>query len=95
MYPSQAVDDLQVLTIELQTYTPAIAQLRIGYLLREILERCERKVMETLSPDRLAWIYCTHDTVIESFLNVLHVYEVRCCVKCVSMQHIQKTNVRL
>lgn len=57
------------------TNTPELARLKIGFLLREILDRLDQKIESKLSPDRSLWIYSAHDTTIANVLNSLGLFE--------------------
>lgn len=57
-----------------------MARLKIGFLLRQILDRCEAKIKDALSPNRSVWIYSAHDTTIGNVLNSLGLFEVDFCV---------------
>lgn len=58
------------------TQTTLMKTLRMGYLLKEILDRSENKTMSSLNPDRSLWMYFAHDNTIVDLLNGLGVYEV-------------------
>lgn len=58
------------------TDTLELARLKAGFLLRDILARCNAKVNATLKPDRSIWIYSAHDTTIANILNALGLFEV-------------------
>lgn len=53
-----------------------LARLRVGFLIREILERFTMKKDSTLSPDRSLWIYCSHDYALANVLNAFGLLEV-------------------
>lgn len=58
------------------TDTIEMARLKAGFLLREILNRCNAKANSTLKPDRSIWMYSAHDTTIGNILNSLGLFEV-------------------
>lgn len=61
----------------LQSWTPQLARLKLGWLLREILERFEAKVTGKLVPARRSmWVYSGHDTTIVGLLNSMNMYNV-------------------
>lgn len=71
--------DLEMLTnlcFALNTTTPVLARLKIGFLYREILDRFEEKIASKLTPDRSLWIYSAHDTTIASVLNSIGLFKV-------------------
>lgn len=53
------------------TATSKMAQIRIGYLLQEILDRFQKKLERKLKQDRILWVYSTTELVINSLLNGL------------------------
>lgn len=61
-----------------KTNTKTLARLKSGFLLKDILDRCNDKKSSHLSPDRKMWIYSAHDTTIGSMLNTLGVFDVHC-----------------
>lgn len=58
-----------------KTNTPAMARLKAGPLVKEILERFRAKVNRKLKPDRSVWIYSAHDTTVASLLNALRLFD--------------------
>lgn len=60
---------LSALSFATRTYTPELARLQSGPLLREILEHMELKTMEDLSQN--FWVYSAHDTTVANMLNTL------------------------
>lgn len=71
--------DLEMLTslcFALNTTTPVLARLKIGFLYREILDRFDQKIASELSPDRTLWIYSAHDSTIASLLNSIGLFKV-------------------
>lgn len=56
--------------------TKQMARLRVGFLLREILERFTMKVERTLSPDRSLWVYSGHGFTITNVLSALGLLKV-------------------
>lgn len=59
-----------------KTFTPKLARLQAGFLLKDILNRFAQKSSKTLTPDRSMWVYSGHDTTVASLLNTLGVFEV-------------------
>uniref|UniRef100_U5EX31 acid phosphatase n=1 Tax=Corethrella appendiculata TaxID=1370023 RepID=U5EX31_9DIPT len=57
------------------TYTPQLARLKFGPLLKEMLTRFQDKFNRNLDPDRKLWIYSAHDTTVSGFLNTLNLFE--------------------
>lgn len=58
------------------TATPALARLRAGYFLKELLENFTNKTLGTLSPDRTFFMYSAHDVTLVNILNSLKLYDV-------------------
>lgn len=73
------------------TNTRQLARLKVGFLIREILERFIMKKDSTLSPNRSIWIYSAHDSTIASLLNSLGLFE----VKTIFIIQIQKIILRI
>lgn len=63
---------------EASSHSEEMKKLKVGYLLKEMLEHFQAKISSTLTPDRSLFIYSAHDTTIANFLNGLNVYDVRC-----------------
>lgn len=57
------------------TYTPELARLKSGPLLKEILVRSQNKTISKLKPNRSLWIYSGHDTTVANMLNTLGLFE--------------------
>lgn len=77
VYPSADMSYVSALAFQFSTYTRPMARLKVGPLIREILERFARKARGTLRPNHNVWIYSAHDTTVVSVLNALKVYEVK------------------
>lgn len=61
-------------------YTQQLARLKVGPLLKDILERFQKKSKGKLHTDRSMYIYSGHDTTIANLLNILGLFEVNICV---------------
>lgn len=61
---------------KLITGTNDLKKLYSGFLLKEILDRFDKKANLNLSPDRSMWLYSAHDVTIGSMLNTIGVFEV-------------------
>lgn len=57
------------------TYTRYLARLKTGPLLKEILERFQKKSTNSLKTNRSLYIYSGHDTTISNVLNTLKLFE--------------------
>lgn len=58
----------------LQTYTPTMAKLSTGFLIKEMLDRATLKSQSKLTPDYSMYVYSGHDTNIANVLNSLGLY---------------------
>lgn len=63
------------LSFAVKTYTPLLARLKTGPLLKEILTHFKNKTMKKLDPDRSYWVYSGHDTTVANMLNTLGVFK--------------------
>lgn len=63
-------------SFQLETYTPVMARLKIGFLVKEIFERArsKSKCYKTLTQN--LWVYSAHDITIANFLNALGLFDV-------------------
>lgn len=50
---------------------PALARIKSGFLIKEILEHFSKKMSATLEPNRRLWLYSGHSTTITTMLNGL------------------------
>lgn len=73
-YPSP-MESLSALAFAMKTYTPELARLKTGPLLKEILQRFQDKSTSKLKPDRSLWIYSAHDTTVANLLNTLGLFK--------------------
>lgn len=76
VFPSADMSYVSALTFQFSTYTRPMARLKVGPLIREMLERFAHKAQGNLRPNRNVWMYSAHDTTVVSVLNALKVYEV-------------------
>lgn len=63
-------------SFKVTTYTPVLARLKAGFLLREILDRSQQKTVAASKVTQNFWMYSAHDTTIANVLNALGVFEV-------------------
>lgn len=63
-------------SFQVPTNTIELGRLKVGFLLREMLDRFDDKINSKLSPDRTLWIYSAHDTTVANVLNTLGLFEV-------------------
>lgn len=56
--------------------TPQMARVKMGFLLREILDRFKMKIQSKLQPNRSIWMYSAHDSTVAIILNALGLFEV-------------------
>lgn len=64
------------LAFAVKAYTPQLARLKVGLLLKEILERFQNKTLGGLTPNRSLFIYSGHDTTVANLLNILGVFKI-------------------
>lgn len=62
--------------LKFSTETTETKKLKSGFLLKEILERFQKKSEAKLEPDRSLWLYSGHDVTLGSILNSLGLFEV-------------------
>jgi lysosomal acid phosphatase len=74
VYPDK-LKEISGLSFAVQTYTPTLARLKTGLLLREILTIYDNKTRGTLTPNRRFWMYSAHDTTVANMLNTLNVFK--------------------
>lgn len=71
--------DLEVLStlhFVTDTSTPLMARLKVGFLLRELLNHFSQKIKSKMVPDRSIWLYSAHDTTIAPILNSIGLFKV-------------------
>lgn len=51
--------------------TPQLVRIRIGFLIRDMLERFSQKIDGNLDPDRVLWMYSAHSSTMGTLLNGL------------------------
>lgn len=76
VFPGGSFKKIAIFSFKMDTNTKLLARLKVGFLLREILERFTMKKDLKLSPDRSMWIYSAHDGTIVNLLNALGVFQV-------------------
>lgn len=74
VYPDK-LKPISGLSFAVKTYTPVLARLKIGKLLKEILTHFKDKTLKKLEPNRSYWIYSGHDTTVANILNTLGVFK--------------------
>ena len=77
MYPDGDFKFLAAKSFQTNTYNKAMARLKTGPLIKEILDRFMAKYLNKLHQNRTLWIYSGHDTTIANVLNTLDLFEVR------------------
>lgn len=82
VYPSNEMTYVSGFTFSISTYTRQMARLKVGPLIKDILQRFLNKTNRLLKPDRKMWIYSAHDTTLASLLNTLKLFEVILVVFC-------------
>lgn len=61
------------LSFAVKTYTPLLARLKTGPLLKEILTHFKNKTLKKI--DQSYWVYSAHDTTVANMLNTLGVFK--------------------
>ncbi|XP_035775873.1 prostatic acid phosphatase-like [Anopheles albimanus] len=74
VYP-EPLRSISAVTFGVKTNTSQLARLKMGPLVKEILNRFRSKAAGKLKPDRSLWIYSAHDVTVASLLNALRVFE--------------------
>lgn len=74
VYPEKMFE-ISGLAFASKTFTPLLARLKSGPLLKEILNHFLNKTRGKLSPNRNVFIYSAHDTTIANILNTLGVFK--------------------
>lgn len=64
------------LSYTLPTFTPELAKLRSGFLLKDILDRSVSKSQNRLVPNQSLWMYSAHEATIANMLNSLGLFTV-------------------
>ena len=82
VFPSKEFDELALLWYTVHSKTPELATVRMGYLLKEIVDHCLSKVAGTL--DGLIYQYSSHDSVVTNFLNGLGIFDVNIIYETIS-----------
>lgn len=62
-------------SFSVNAYTPQLARLKSGNLLKEMLDRFKNKANGSLVPNRSLWVYSAHDTTVANILNTLGMFE--------------------
>ena len=75
MYPEKLIP-ISALSFAIKAYTPLLARLKVGPLLKDMLDRFQNKTQGILSPDRSLYIYSAHDTTVANILNILGIFKV-------------------
>ncbi|XP_031629370.1 prostatic acid phosphatase-like [Contarinia nasturtii] len=73
-FKSGVMEKIANFRMKLATNTKELARLRIGFLLKDMLERFAQKINKTLKPDRSIVIFSAHDLTIANILNALGVF---------------------
>lgn len=76
MFPTVEIDYLFQLAYTIQAYTPTLAKIRSGFLLKDILDRSAAKSNGTLSPDLSVFVYSTHDPVLATLMYAMGISNV-------------------
>uniref|UniRef100_A0A182NA80 acid phosphatase n=1 Tax=Anopheles dirus TaxID=7168 RepID=A0A182NA80_9DIPT len=74
VYP-EPLSTISAMTFAVKTNTTQLARLKMGPLVKEMLQRFRSKAKGTLKPNRSVWLYSAHDVTVASLLNALRVFE--------------------
>uniref|UniRef100_A0A182K0N3 acid phosphatase n=1 Tax=Anopheles christyi TaxID=43041 RepID=A0A182K0N3_9DIPT len=74
VYP-EPLRSISAMTFAVKTNTTQLARLKMGPLVKEMLQRFRSKAKGTLKPNRSVWMYSAHDVTVASLLNALRVFE--------------------
>uniref|UniRef100_A0A182HT87 acid phosphatase n=1 Tax=Anopheles arabiensis TaxID=7173 RepID=A0A182HT87_ANOAR len=74
VYP-EPLRSVSAMTFAVKTNTTQLARLKMGPLVKEMLNRFRSKAKGTLKPNRSVWMYSAHDVTVASLLNALRVFE--------------------
>ncbi|XP_035900613.1 prostatic acid phosphatase [Anopheles stephensi] len=74
VYP-EPLKSISAMTFAVKTNTTQLARLKMGPLVKEMLQRFRSKAKGSLKPNRSVWIYSAHDVTVASLLNALRVFE--------------------
>lgn len=75
VYPGGDMAWIAAQSFATKTATPALARLKAGFLLKEILQRFSNKTANQLRPNRSMWMYSAHDTTVASLLDTLGLFD--------------------
>lgn len=74
--PNGPIKKIVEFYFQMQSATPEMARLKMGFLLKEMLNHFTQKINSKLEPNRSLWLYSAHDFTISNFLNSLGLFEV-------------------
>lgn len=73
---NHTLEYLAAVHLETFTHTTELKRLEAGYIIKEMLDRFEKKSQQMLQPNSSLWIYVAHDLSLVNILNALDLYEV-------------------
>ncbi|XP_053680099.1 prostatic acid phosphatase [Anopheles nili] len=74
VYP-EPLQTISAMTFAVKTNTTQLARLKMGPLVKEMLQRFRSKANGKLKPNRSVWMYSAHDVTVASLLNAMRVFE--------------------
>lgn len=77
VYPGGDMKWLAARSFATNTYTPKLARLKVGFLIKEMFQRFSNKSLSLSNPKQSVWIYSAHDTTVANLLNALGLFEVQ------------------
>ncbi|XP_037029743.1 prostatic acid phosphatase-like [Bradysia coprophila] len=75
VYPGGDMQWLAARSFATNTYTPKLARLKVGFLIKEMFQRFSNKSVSLSNPKQSVWIYSAHDTTVANLLNALGLFE--------------------
>lgn len=76
VFPGGDMEWISSRSFATKTNTPQLARLKVGFLIKDILDRFKnRSLVEDVTPTSL-YVYSAHDNTIGSVLNALGLFEV-------------------
>lgn len=76
VFPTVEIDFLSQMLYTVESYTPTLAKIRSGFLLKDILDRSTLKSNGTLSPDLSVMVYSSHDNVLSNLMYSMNISNV-------------------
>lgn len=88
VFPRKWIDKFAILFFKMAAYNAEMSKYRIGFLLKEILDRSQLKAINHF-PYLSIYGYSAHDLTLATFLNALGMYDV--CAMIYGNQHFNQS----